>query len=121
MEDEGEDVVANGVLDVEADVKLEEEVMPGMVVAREEDVDVDDWMVPGAVVAEEVVGWIEVSGVDVVDRLLLLEVTIVADGVEEDTDEKLAEVIGMGAVDDSTDRPADDGAADAVIVVCKAL
>jgi hypothetical protein len=59
--------VVNGELEVEleVDIGVEEVVMPSVVVVREDDVDVGDWVV-GAVVVEGVVGWTEVSGVDVI-------------------------------------------------------
>lgn len=51
----------------EADIEVEEVVMPSVVVGREDNINVGDWVVLGAVVVEGVVGSTEVSGVDVVD------------------------------------------------------
>jgi hypothetical protein len=105
-------------VELEVDIGVEEVVMPSVVVVREDDVDVGDWVV-GAVVVEGVVGWTEVSGVDVIGWLSLLEVAIIADGVEEDIDEMLAEVRGAdGLADDSVAVVATVVAA---IVVCKTL
>lgn len=116
----------DGVLEVEgsADIGVEEVVVLGREVVREDDVNVDDWVVVGAVVVERVVGWTEVSGVDVEEWLPLLEAAVIADGAEEDIDEALAEV--GETVDDGTDGLADVGAVVeaivvAPIVVCEAL
>lgn len=62
------DEIADGVLGVEGvvDIGAEEEVVLSREVVREDEVSADDWMVVGVVVVR-VVGWTEVSGVDVDD------------------------------------------------------
>lgn len=101
--------MADSVLEAEgaADIGVEEVVVLSRESVREDEVSADDWVVVGSVVVEGVVGWTEVSGVDVDDWLSLLEVTFVADGAEDDIDET-AEV--GGTVDDGMDGVADVGA-----------
>lgn len=118
--------MGNDVSDVrkEVDIEVEEVDMLGVVVAREDDVDAGDWVGINSVVVERAVDWTEVSEVDVIDRLSLLEVTIIADGVEGDIGETTA-AVGK-AVDDGSDGLADDvaaavGTVAADIVGCKTL
>lgn len=124
MEGEDEDVWVIGVSDVEGavDVGVEEAAVLRSDSISEEDVDADDWVVE-AVDVEEVVGWTELSGIDVVDGSPLLDVVIITDD-EADEDEGFVEV--GGAADDGTDEPAVAGAVVAAavvsdIAVCEAL
>lgn len=71
-------------------------------------------MVIEDVVVGGVVDWTELSGVDVIDRSSLLDVTVIADDAE-DVEEAIAEV--EGTADDGTDRPVDVVAAVVAIVV----
>lgn len=125
VEDKGEDVIVNGALEVErsVDIGVEEAVVLSLTVVGEDDVNVDGWVVVEAIV-EGVVGWTELSGVDVVDRSPLLDVAVITDDGEEDIDETFAEVERIA--DDDTVGLADVGAAGAPtvvmdMVVCEAL